>query len=281
MFSVLNFRLWSRVGAVVGPSTGTRAVAAPSAVSRAILTASTRRTFLTSSRLSLPAARATATKKPAVKPPKAATAKASPKKKPAAAKPAKKAAPKKKKVVKKAAVKPPKKKVTPAKVPRITKAQGPPSRGGAPYTLFSQEFMAANVGKPFVENARAAGAAWRALSDAEKQPYYTKASAEKEVARKAYDQWMKDVDPELLKRINAQRKERKMPRLVNHMAPKRPLTPYMLFFKEFREGNNLSGNVIEAARAGGAAWKALTDAERDVRLDWLLCVPREIRGSAG
>lgn len=54
-------------------------------------------------------------------------------------------------------------------VPRVTKAQGPPSRGPSAFIFYATEYRKAHPGTTVVDNARAAGVAWRALSDAEKQ----------------------------------------------------------------------------------------------------------------
>ncbi|KAF7377753.1 hypothetical protein MSAN_00198300 [Mycena sanguinolenta] len=261
MFSALNARLLVRFGV-------SRALVAPSRVVNGL----SRRTFLTSPRIAFPAAvrppKAVAAKKPAAKKPaakkaapkKAAAKKAAPKKKPAP----KKAAPKRKVAAKKPAVKPKRrvvaKKPIAKKPPRVTRAQGPPSRGPTPFIVFASEYRATHTEGTMPERAAAAGAAWRALSEAERQPYYAQSAAKREVAKEAVAKYFSTVDPALLRRINAQRKTKKMPRIHNHTVPKRPMGPYLAFFMETRDA---SVSFEESAKIAGAAWKVLPQEEKD------------------
>ncbi|KAJ6460886.1 hypothetical protein C8R45DRAFT_533842 [Mycena sanguinolenta] len=270
MFSALNARLLARLGV-------SRSLVAPSRLVNGL----SRRTFLTSPRIAFPAAvrprTAAAAKKPAAKKPaakKPAAKKAAPKKKPAA----KKAAPKKKPAVKKAA---PKRKVAAKKVvkpkrrvvakkpvakkpPRVTKAQGPPSRGATPFIVFANEYRAAHKEGTITQRSSAAGAAWRALSEAERQPYYAQSAAQREAAKEAVTKYFNNVDPLLLRRINAQRKAQNKPRIHNHTLPKRPMSAYIAFYMETRDP---SMPFEEAAKTAGAAWRALSEADRKVYTD--------------
>ncbi|KAJ7489381.1 hypothetical protein FB451DRAFT_1362279 [Mycena latifolia] len=276
MFSVLPSRLLARL--VTPGGVLARQLAAPSLVSRTLHAAApeTRRTFLTSARLALPAAstakkttkkattkkaapRTAAKKKPAAK-------KAAPKKKAAAKKPAtkKKPAPKKK-VVKKTAKKVVKKKTVPrAKSLRVTKKMGPPPRGTSAYVIFAQEWAAKQPGSGnIIERVRGAGTAWAQLSDAEKQPYVERSAADHAAKEVARNKWFAEVDPELLRRLNAQRKAKNLPRIINHLKPKRPMSGYMKFTQAFRQTPAApSGSIMEVAKASGVAWRALPEAER-------------------
>ncbi|KAF7368980.1 hypothetical protein MVEN_00224400 [Mycena venus] len=197
---------------------------APSPASRLATAFVTRRTLSTSRIVFAAAVRPPATKtavsktgvakkKPGPKPKKAA-----PKKKPAV----KKIASKKKVAPKKVSVA---KKTVPKKSPRVTKAQGPPSRGGGPYMVFSKEYFKNHPTGSVVERARAAGAEWRALSDAEKQPYYAQAASEKAKAAQFVSEYFATVDPALLRRLNRQRKAANKPRIRNPVTVKRPPPP--------------------------------------------------------
>ncbi|KAJ7653340.1 hypothetical protein DFH06DRAFT_1205355 [Mycena polygramma] len=271
MFSALNARVLARLGAAAAG----RPLAASVPVSRVALSLS-RRTFLTTPSLSFAAAvrpptgkAAAATKKPAPKrvtstKKKDTTKKAAaPKKKVAAKKPAaKKAAPKKKakKVVKKKA---PKKKVAvPKAPPRVLKSQGPPSRGPTSFFLFARDFRKTQPHDASVTDiARAAGAAWRALSDSEKEAYLTRARAERALAKVHVDEYFANVDPDLLRRLNKQRAARKLPRIRSTIenTNKRPLSGFLRFSLERR----IPGiPVVQQSKQRAQEWHALPEAEK-------------------
>ncbi|KAJ7267443.1 hypothetical protein C8J57DRAFT_1717798 [Mycena rebaudengoi] len=276
MFSLLNARLLSRLGAAAGPYTTS---VASRVVSRAVLASTTRRTFLTSSRLLLPTAKTPASKaaaKPATKaaPKKAVAKKAAPKtaaaKKPAAKKAAlkKKVAPKKKKVVPKKKKVVVKKRKVAAKPLRITKSICPPPRTMTAYIMFSQEYMAArpvSPGDKYITKDRqvAVATAWKALSEAEKEPYRVKSQEERARRQIAYEKFMAEVDPKLLYKINAHRRAKKLPVFKNPLAPKRPLSAYMRFAQDHRV-TIPAGPAMETGAAIGAAWRALPQSEKDI-----------------
>ncbi|KAJ7621221.1 hypothetical protein FB45DRAFT_928680 [Roridomyces roridus] len=283
MFSVLSARLFSRLGASTAPLAATRQIAAPASISRAIFASGTRRTFVSSTRLSLAAAAAATkpatTKKPAAKKASTATtkakatkataakAKATPKKKTAVKKAApkkKKPAPKKKVVKKKPVVK--KKEVKPE---RVTKAMGPPPRLMSGFMLFNKE-QSALPGVTVVERARKNGAAWRELSESEQESYRERAAIVREEMRVAYDKWMTEVDPALLRRLNKQRVKKNFPRIKNHQQPKRPMSSYMLFFKDQHALHGaLVGReaVINFAKQVGQDWRSLPEDKKEEYLE--------------
>ncbi|KAJ6558671.1 hypothetical protein B0H10DRAFT_2120708 [Mycena sp. CBHHK59/15] len=149
--------------------------------------------------------------------------------------------------------------------PRITKAMGPPKRGLSAYTVFAQELLNTSTfmkdGAP-KERIAACGPAWKALSDAEKQPYYAKALVSREQAADAYNEYMAGVDPKLLFQINKQRKAKKLPLYRNHLAPKRPRSSFFRFMDEFRKATP-PNSVTEIAKLGGEAWKALSVSDKE------------------
>ncbi|KAJ7100649.1 hypothetical protein B0H15DRAFT_927331 [Mycena belliarum] len=271
MFSILPARLLSRLGTATAPLAVARQLAAPSATSRGIFASATRRTFLTSARLSFPAAKAAASQAKTTKKAPAKTAsKVAPKKK---ATVTKKAAPKKKvvkkKVLKKKPAPKPKRKVVKKKAPpkplRITKAMGPPTRGVTAFIAFMQEWAAspAASGLATLERAKNAGAAWRALSDAEKQPYVARSKAIREAAKITRDKWFTDADPALLRRINKTRKEKKLPRILNPTKDKKPTSNFIRFMADFRQTLPSDMPLTEKSRQGGAVWRAMTAAEKE------------------
>ncbi|KAJ7040734.1 hypothetical protein C8F04DRAFT_1081932 [Mycena alexandri] len=279
MLSVLNARLFARLGSVVAPVAGPRALVAASPVSRLI----SRRTFLTSPSVAFATAakaaaapkRAVAVKKPAAKKPaaKKPAAKKSAAKKPAAKKSAaKKPAPKKKAAVravarpKKRIVKPKKrvvkKKIVPKKPLRVTRAMGPPKTRFSGYMEFITQYGATNSHLSLTDRARQGAPVWHTLSDAEKQPYIDTAVAKRAVALAAYDKWMKESDPALLRQINKQRVVKGKPRILNHSLPKRPVTPFLRFSNALRETAPPGYKITEFAKDAAAQWRALSEAEK-------------------
>ncbi|KAH9944636.1 hypothetical protein B0H21DRAFT_452111 [Amylocystis lapponica] len=141
-------------------------------------------------RKAAPAAkRATSAKKPATRAKKPA------KKAVAAKKPAKRVAAKKKE--------PP----TTLKSMKIAKEDRPPKGPPTPYLMFFTEFLKENgvKGEPGAAAASAAGAAWRALSDAEKQAYLEQARSLREKHKEVLVDYIKNTDERIVKALNVQR----------------------------------------------------------------------------
>ncbi|KAJ7054097.1 hypothetical protein C8F01DRAFT_495122 [Mycena amicta] len=278
--------LFLRLLARANPVVGLRGLVAPATLSRALLAATTRRTFVSSTRLSLPASTTAAKKKPAAK--KQAVKKATPaKKKPAAKKatPAKKKpaakarvvakkpttkpkpAVKKKKVVtaKKPVVKK-KKKVVPKKVPRITRAMGPPPYGNSPFILFHMEEHAKDPSVEPIARSKQSSVKWKQMSESEKEPYMQRSLEAKEKARIARAKWFDEVDPLFLRRLNAQRRAKNLPRFRNpNKTDRKPLSAYFLFLVEHRATAAPSGtHPREVSKAVGALWRALEPSEKEV-----------------
>lgn len=106
------------------------------------------------------------------------------------------------------------------------------------YMLFLDKYRASlsdDERKNVTQIAKNGGAAWKALSDKEKEPFNLEAKK------------IKDSKLALLPKKN-----------------KRPPSAYLLFLSDFRE--NLTDlekkNVTEVAKKGGAAWKALSDKKK-------------------
>ncbi|KAK7023034.1 hypothetical protein R3P38DRAFT_3194982 [Favolaschia claudopus] len=276
MLSILNARLLSRLSTAVAR----QPVLLVSASRLPILVA--RRSFITSIPLAFPAVRApakstagrktaTTAKKTAAKKKPATKKKAAPKKKPAAKKVAtkKKAAPKKaaKPKGRVAAKKPVVKKST-----RVTRAQAPPPRGPSPFILFSNEYGKNHKDVSIVERAKLSGAAWRALSEEEKQPYVTLSAARSTVAQEERTRYFASVDPDLLRRLNKQRIASKKNRIPVPRILRKPPSSFFLFLSEIRDP---SLSAVENAKSAGAAWKTLPESEKEVYRERCLELTKE------
>ncbi|KAJ7220532.1 hypothetical protein GGX14DRAFT_675070 [Mycena pura] len=232
-----------------------------------------RRTFMTSTRLSLPvaAAKSSAVKKPTAT--RRSTKKAPPKKKT----PAKRAVPKKaalkKRVARKVAAPKRRVRVVKKKKPaskilslRLTKSLGPPRRGSSAYIFFFKEYRAKNKHLSIVDSAAACAAEWKTLSDEQKQasfyPYVAQSAANVAHQRQEIDKWLREVDPKILRLINKQRRAKNLRAIKNPFAPKRPTSGFITFFQEHR-ATMQGSSITDTAKNAGAAWQALPASQRD------------------
>jgi len=191
--------------------------------------------------------------------------------KPKKKKPAKKTVKKaKKKVVKKTkkrVVKKPKKPVAPTK-PKLMKL--PPSSGVSGYALFLKDALTATSGPGGKDRLAGASAQWRALSDAEKQPWITRAKAETATRKQVYTTTIAglsrvQIQEENQKRRILAKKYGKTTRPANKRlirdpkAPKRPTTGYLRFaLKQLTPGVPLG----QSSKASAILWKSMSDAEK-------------------
>ncbi|KAJ6551560.1 hypothetical protein B0H19DRAFT_1264222 [Mycena capillaripes] len=259
MFSAFSARLLARLGAAAAP----RVLPTSIPVSRFPISLA-RRTFLTSPRLAYAAA---------VRPPKTAAAAAKPTPKKKVAKktaPAKKVAPKKKVAVKKKPAT--KKKAAPkkkavakkavAKPVRRVRKKAAPRNFRAAFIFYSKEFGKVHPDLPVLERAKAAGLAWRALSDEEKVPYHAQAAAAKVAAQPAREKYFATVDPSVLRRLNLKRKAAKLPR-IRAPAPSLPSSAPCQPSSQRREPGS-SMPVVEQVKLRAAEWHALPESEKEV-----------------
>ena len=144
----------------------------------------------------------------------------------------------------------------------------PPKRPKSAYFCFMDDFRAQFKAenpdnKSVAVVAKAGGEAWKACSEADKAKYDAQAAKLKaqhekdlEAFKASNPNWSK------LKKINKKTKATKK----DPNAPKRPKSGYFVFMdkfrKEYAEKNPDNKSVAETAKAGGEAWKALSEEEK-------------------
>lgn len=129
--------------------------------------------------------------------------------------------------------------------------------------------------------ARAIGALWRAATPADKAPYEAKAAEDKLRYQREIDALPEEERPKPKPRKRKPAAPKKPPK--EKPPPKRPRKPkqpagrpkpkgalsaYMFFVKAKRasvlaDHPEMAGSVTEAAKATGALWRALSDAEKE------------------
>ncbi|KDQ51894.1 hypothetical protein JAAARDRAFT_210856 [Jaapia argillacea MUCL 33604] len=255
----------------------------------ALLSFQARRTFITTPSLSAAAAaaakkktaspkkptKATATKAkkataPAPKAKTATTKKPAPKRKLAAKKPVKtkakanpgpKPKPKKKVVVK------PKRMV-------IAKEDLPPKKPPGAYMLFGNRYrqgLDADTLKDVTKVSKGMAEAWHALSEADKKVYHDENVILRGEYLKARQAYFERIDPTIIQELNKRRKAKGQRRVINPIKNSRPLTSYIRYIADFRATGearairDTSGGRemnVKLARAAGASWAAMSDAEK-------------------
>ncbi|KAI6032663.1 hypothetical protein F5J12DRAFT_180517 [Pisolithus orientalis] len=163
---------------------------------------------------------------------------------------------------------------------RVSKEDLPPKRPSPPYFIFLSKFRKDTLSKGslsesetnVVEMTKRGGEAWASLTQAEKQPYFDEYEVLKAQHAKAREKYFNELDPNVLRAINKQRKARGKPKLRG--LPKQPalLTPYMRFAGAFRttaEGNailqdktNSELPVLRLGRIAGERWRSMSDEEK-------------------
>ncbi|KAL4266328.1 HMG box domain-containing protein [Pleurotus pulmonarius] len=165
------------------------------------------------------------------------------------------------------------------KPPRVTLAMAPPRGYPGAFILFHKQRVmeGRSPSKSMDEakqSARDSGNAWRALSEAEKEPFLKQAQVLREEYRKKREEYFENNDPKILKAINKKRVAKGHNKLRNHRPAgqePRPLSAYFRFMREFRytsEASHLGG--VAAARTAGERWRAMSEEEKDVyKQAWL------------
>ncbi|KAF7324734.1 hypothetical protein MKEN_00515100 [Mycena kentingensis (nom. inval.)] len=254
MSSLLFRGLTSTVSAV-----GRRGLLASTPVSRVVLNASTRRTFVFTPRLAFPAASTTKAKakKPAAAKPKA-TLKGGAKK--AAVK---KAAPKRKPAAKKVVKPKVKKAAKPKPLPRIKSSEGPPRRGKSAYACFLEEYSKITEGFRPQTHAKACAEAWQLLSESEKAVWKERAAESKVKQDAAREKWFRNVDPKFLARLNKQRVKQGKNRYRNPYAERMPYNGFMRFYVHDFTPANMHLPVAKRSTAAGAEWRAMSASQKE------------------
>ncbi|KAJ2813774.1 hypothetical protein H4S07_000416 [Coemansia furcata] len=125
----------------------------------------------------------------------------------------------------------------------------------------------------FASVSREAGRAWRALSESDKQQYHKQREAL--LAQHVQDvrKWWAGVDRKQVALENQRRRRHnrnvalnkvkgsRLPLLRDPLAPKRPLSAYMMFASEHLAGKS-GDSIKDTSRALGAEWKTMSDAAK-------------------
>ncbi|KAG6828787.1 hypothetical protein H0H92_006726 [Tricholoma furcatifolium] len=189
------------------------------------------------------------------------------KKKAAAKKPVKANA--KPKVAKK---KPAKKVATPKKpkIVRIPKGTKIPKLGPSAYLLFSSKVFKSDV-KVSKENigevSKACSAAWKALSDVEKQKITEQAAALRAKAREERQAYINSLDLSVLKEINRRRVKAGKGKIhrKREAAHTLPVNGFVRYVRDHPPIPGVTGPAF--LKACGEHWKALAPAQRQVYND--------------
>ncbi|THH01019.1 hypothetical protein EW026_g1596 [Hermanssonia centrifuga] len=193
----------------------------------------------------------------------------------AAASPAAKKPAAKKPVAKKPAAK----KQSAAKSERVVLSEEdmPPKQPLTAYFIFLDKFRAGKLPSSLEtarEATREAAAAWHALSDQERKvnrplPFIDEYDALWAEYRKRRQTYLDTVSPATLAEVNRRRMKagKRLVIVRRKKQSSRPLSAFFAFLRDFRADFNPSysgtGTVqVESARAAGAKWRALSDAER-------------------
>ncbi|KAG9070546.1 exp1-like protein [Linnemannia hyalina] len=185
---------------------------------------------------------------------------------------AKKAASTKGKATKKEAAKPKAKKVVPAK-PKKVEALSMPKRPSTAWGLFFVEHLdkVRASGKAVIPTTETvvASAQWKQLSDAQKQVYKDKYSANLVEFKKNTSKRLEELTPEEFKIENARRQalraagKRGLPSLKDPNAPKRPLSSFFSYAQDQRkEGNFTNLPIKEQAKAIAESWSKAPELEK-------------------
>ncbi|EKM53011.1 uncharacterized protein PHACADRAFT_259183 [Phanerochaete carnosa HHB-10118-sp] len=268
MLSVLAQRVAFRLPTLAAPTL--LRSRAPLVASQTALT----RTFLTTPQLAFPAAKAKATttasapktKKALDKPNTTATKSTKTVKKPTkAAKP--KAEPKAKK--EKAPPKP--KRLT------IRPEDRPPKMPAGPWLLFWKRYMAGRGIKSLDEThevIKEASSTWRAMSEAEKQPFRDESAAARVEYAKRRNEYFTTVDRKILNELNRRRTARdpnasRLRRKSKNSG--QPAPPFVAWFNEtFRQRyatENPDLPARDVAKHAGEVWRGMSDGDKQPHVD--------------
>ncbi|THH30461.1 hypothetical protein EUX98_g3715 [Antrodiella citrinella] len=166
----------------------------------------------------------------------------------------------------KAAPKPKKKAVNQVAPPKLTKEQLPPKRPMKPYTIYATEFYATNPSTDKLPvRAKAAGEAWKSLSDAEKEPYRERYQEARAAYQVVIEEYTKNTPPEILRRVRAKHLKKRKLRLQNDPTLIRTAGPFPYFYKTWynTDGKAIHGSAVsEAMKAAAEKWRTMPDAEK-------------------
>ncbi|KAJ2661866.1 hypothetical protein IW148_003233 [Coemansia sp. RSA 1199] len=175
----------------------------------------------------------------------------------------------------KAAPKPKPKKKAPTKKEQLDALlKAPKSRAPGAYAVFLGEFskVQRQQGMTTVaEIARACSASWKQLGESEKHQYQSKADKLSAEYEETLRKWWNTTDHNLVALENRRRKRvdgDKARLLKDPFAPKRPMTSYVLFVKDFvtqnkgAAGTNDITEMSSLMKSAASKWKTLSSAEK-------------------
>jgi len=186
----------------------------------------------------------------------------------------------KKKTIKKKAIKKPS-----TTQPALTKDQLPPKRPLQAFVLFSLEFKERSSlsENSFIEKSKLAGEAWRALSDAEKEPYHERYKAQCATYQQAKEQYLQNTPPDILRRVRAKHKERYERRLKRDPSRARHGSAFSYYFTNWYriEGKAIHGGKITLAMKDAASrWRNMSEEEKRPYANAILELNRQSRTAA-
>ncbi|KAK0495643.1 hypothetical protein EDD18DRAFT_1170176 [Armillaria luteobubalina] len=138
---------------------------------------------------------------------------------------------------------------------KITAEMKPPKRSLTSYMTFHTEREAQAA-------VKSSAAAWKTLSEEQKQPYVDSANAARQEYEKAMKQWFLTMSPQVRKELNKVRLAKGRSRIAKpSWLEKQPNNAYMRFVIEFKEGKDLP--PAEALKQAKVAWANLPEATRE------------------
>ncbi|TFY65985.1 hypothetical protein EVG20_g5107 [Dentipellis fragilis] len=158
---------------------------------------------------------------------------------------------------------------------KVSRDQMPPPQGRSnAYAIFVREHApkipVPSKGDGTPSRFKQVADMWQVLPESEKDVYRRRFVEENKVVREQYDAWLKTVDPELLKAINAKRTKRGQVKIRKQGSIRRPGNSYTLFVKDVRDeypreaqpADSTDKYFIWLMKQIGERWKALSDEER-------------------
>ncbi|KAJ2720971.1 hypothetical protein GGI07_004285 [Coemansia sp. Benny D115] len=157
-----------------------------------------------------------------------------------------------------------------------------PKRGAAPFSVFVREAFAKSGdgslgGGGVTEVMKRLADKWRAMDAAQKARFVEVTELEKAKYQEQLREFWASTDPSLIKLENARRhrqnkaakqkaaggsQPKKLPKLRDPFAPKRPPTAFVLFVNEVRQSAAPGQSLADTLKKAGAQWKQMNDAQR-------------------
>uniref|UniRef100_A0A7S4DPL0 HMG box domain-containing protein n=1 Tax=Lotharella globosa TaxID=91324 RepID=A0A7S4DPL0_9EUKA len=121
-----------------------------------------------------------------------------------------------------------------------------PKKPKSPFFLFLDEFRAEHKNMEAKQMAGEAGKAWAALDEKKKTPYREKAAKLAEEYKAAMEKY-----------------NEKKSKTKSANKPKRPMSAFLYFMKDFRKKNEGKYNITEMVTMGSSAWNELSQKSKE------------------